>query len=419
MKYCLFGSALDTGNLGVSALGFSILSNLHDSDPEADITLFDHGRGDRKGSIVTDEKQIKFNQLGAVNSKRYYRPENLWMMWLAGRIGGLGNKGVHAIKTSDVVLDISGGDSFTDLYGQKRFNAVSLSKIIALQQKKPLILMPQTYGPFRTEQAREKASEIVKGATQAWARDLRSFTVLKDLLADSFDPDRHRCSVDVAFSLPVSKPENFPEVIARWLDSSATVVGLNISGLMYHDPNKAKDHYGFRADYNLAMKLLLERFLDQTDCKVVLVPHVITPHGHYESDLDACEHLSQSFGDKVKDRVAVSPDYESPCEIKYLISQFDWFCGMRMHSTIAGLSSGVPTSAVSYSPKTLGVFETCGLGDAVVDPCVTDTSAIVEQLWSIWVERDHFKNRLLTNLPEVRQMAVKPFDQIMQISSGI
>ena len=44
-------------------------------------------------------------------------------------------------------------------------------------------------------------------------------------------------------------------------------------------------------------------------------------------------------------------------EIKYLLSQFKIFIGARMHSTIASLSSNIPTIIISYSIKSKGINE--------------------------------------------------------------
>lgn len=72
-----------------------------------------------------------------------------------------------------------------------------------------------------------------------------------------------------------------------------------------------------------------------------------------------------------------------------------------MHATIAALSSGVPVSAVSYSPKTLGVFETSGQGDHVADPQKLNTTELVEQLWLSWQNRHEARKKLNLYLPQV------------------
>jgi polysaccharide pyruvyl transferase WcaK-like protein len=111
--------------------------------------------------------------------------------------------------------------------------------------------------------------------------------------------------------------------------------------------------------------------------------------------------------------VAVLPALHDPCEVKWVISQLDWFCGTRMHSTIAALSSGVPAAAIAYSPKTLGVFETCGQGAHVADPRQLDTGDVVERLWQSWAAREEARRSLQATLPAVLRRAEEQMDAIV------
>jgi colanic acid/amylovoran biosynthesis protein len=52
------------------------------------------------------------------------------------------------VLASDLILDICGGDSFTDIYPDKRFAYVATTKIIPILAGTPLVLSPQTIGPF-------------------------------------------------------------------------------------------------------------------------------------------------------------------------------------------------------------------------------------------------------------------------------
>jgi len=406
MRFSFFGAAPDTGNLGVSALCYATLYNIIAQAPETQVTVFDHGRGREFQSIdLGGEATINFYRQGAVNSRRYYRSENLKLMKLAGLFGGLGNAGIETILQSDAVFDISGGDSFTDLYGARCFDTITLPKLIALQQKKPLILLPQTYGPFANNTNEQQASEIVKDAHSCWARDARSFEILRHLLGSSFDSSIHKCGVDVAFDLPGIKPSSIPQYMTDFFSNTTDKIGINISGLIYNDFENAKKQFGFRADYRLAVLNLVKRFLSETDCHVALVPHVVTPEGHYESDVDACRDVVTRLKDeKLQKRVVIVPAYGNPSEIKWVISQFDWFCGTRMHATIAALSSGVPASAISYSPKTLGVFETCGQGKHVIDPQILDEGDLVDCLWDSWKERKSSRLEYVKYLPGVQSL---------------
>ena len=251
VRLCLFGAPGDTANLGVSALLESVLAGVAERRPAADVTVFDNGLGARRASLAVGESTFGYGLLGARLSKRVHRPESLHQMKAAALVGGRVNPGTRAMARADAVLDISGGDSFTDLYGPKRWQSVEMPKSLALQLGRPLVLLPQTYGPYRAPEAQRKAEEIVRGSAAAWARDERSFAILQELAGPEFDPGRHRVGVDVAFGLPPRRPKgSLGTTIEGWLagDRTAPVVGLNVSGLLFNDPG-ARAQFGLAGDY--------------------------------------------------------------------------------------------------------------------------------------------------------------------------
>ena len=133
----------------------------------------------------------------------------------------------------------------------------------------------------------------------------------------------------------------------------------------------------------------------------------VTNNIHAKQGSDAttidCEKAAMRVEDKHKDRVFVSPDTFDQNQVKWLISNMDWFCGTRMHSTIAALSRGVPTSAIAYSDKTKGVFETCGQGREVFDPRTLDTKEMIEGLKSSFLRRGDLLASLEKSLPDIKR----------------
>lgn len=413
-----FGAAPDTANLGVSALCVSVLQTLAKLIPPPRVTVFDFGRGRRQDTLRFAGGAFSFERVGAKATRRYWQSESFAQIRWARRFGGLGNPAARAVRAADAIFDISGGDSFTDLYGTKRFRAVVASKLLALEAGRPLILLPQTYGPYQGAAVRRVAADIVQRAALAFARDARSYAILQELAGTAFNPARHRPGVDVAFALethPLHTP--LAEPAALWLSPGRTAptLGLNVSGLILNDPEQARARYKFRADYRACVLGFLRSVLRHTDANVLLVPHVLTPSGHYESDPGAnalivaalAEDAAHDVRAAAAQRVfAVPPDYRNPAETKWIIAQCDWFCGTRMHATIAGLSSGVPTAAIAYSDKTLGVFETCGQGTQVLDPRQLDTEEVVARLTHAVEVRQRTCAALAAQVPAVREQAV-------------
>jgi colanic acid/amylovoran biosynthesis protein len=414
LRVCLVGAAPDTTNLGVTALGFSTLAGIACREANAQVTVFDNGRGIRPASLRVGEVDFQFRRCGAQNTRRYYRRESYWNMRVSGWFGHLGNPGLRTFLQSDSILDVSGGDSFCDMYGPKVFRANVFMKHMALAHKIPLILLPQTYGPFNDAGRKEIAAGIVRQAQLAVARDQRSFEILCNLLGDNFDPDRHLCGVDLAFGLEARRP-NLSDKLLSQLYSTERPVGINISGLIYNDPVGAKLRYGFRADYRQIIHQLLQRLLRETDRRVILVPHVLCSPGLIESDLEACESAMRQLSADDQGRVTLIPNQFDPSEMKWIIAQTEWFCATRMHAGIAALSSGVPTAAVAYSIKTAGVFETCNQGEHVADPRSSTAEEVTEQLWQSWETREHARVRLSQSLPVVLTQADRQMEKVVSV----
>lgn len=413
--------------MGVSALFMSAVTGIAKFIDPVEFVVFDNGLGHREETLVTaDNRQLRLIRFGARGGRRYYRPENLATMELLSRLGDLGagiNEGIRLIDSCAAVLDISGGDSFSDIYGQTRFVNVLRPKSIAINRGKPLILMPQTYGPYKAPEVRELAASAVQGSSMAWARDSYSFEILKDLLGDQFNPEIHRCGVDMAFSLAPRPAANLlPSDLNAWLENKTAenpLIGFNISGLIYNDPEGQSKKYGFKADYRTAVINFLKKILAETTARIVLISHVMDQPGHFESDLAACQDVANQLGATQGDRILISPASLDQSQVKWLIAQMDWFCGTRMHATIAGLSSCVPTAAVSYSDKTRGVFATCGQEAQVFDPRASDENGLVDFLFQSFSNRGYLADSLkVTVLPVIERATQQLQDIAASIHNG-
>jgi colanic acid/amylovoran biosynthesis protein len=420
-KICIFGAAPGTGNLGVTAMGLSALAGLTKRLPRAQVTMFDDERGVREATAHVGDRSIAYALCGAVPTRRLHNPDSLWRIRMAGRFGLPGGPAVSVLRHADAVLDVSGGDSFTDLYGPKRFRSVTLEKIIALEQARRLILLPQTIGPFKDPKRRAIAQEILRGAAMVWARDEESYAFIRELLDGDYDPERHRCGVDLAFMLEASSPRTEPPgPVADWLheDFSAPVFGMNVSGVLFNDVEMARRRFGLKADYRRAVIEIVRGVLnDDREARVVLASHVFTTPGHFEHDPDAAQAVRSAMGSD-RNRVALVGAGYDPGEMKGFIGRTDFFCATRMHAGIAALSSGTPTSAIAYSRKTRGVFGTCGQAEQVADPRSSETADVVDHILDCWRRRAEIGMSLAESLPAVFEQAEAQMDIIASACVG-
>ncbi len=394
--------------------------------PESKLLVFDNASGVREDSRELESgADYHFSRIGARGGRRYYAPENLAAMAAFSHLGrslGRLHPSIRVLDRCDAVLDVSAGDSFSDIYGDKRFWTVTRPKLIAKRRGIPLVLLPQTYGPFRGHEARRVAREAVLGAEVAWARDRHSFEALKDLLGDGFDESRHCQGVDMAFNLRTVDPGGTlgPDV-REFIEQKADhpLIGLNVSGLIGLDPDGARRNFGLRANYLDVLDLFIRAALRNPEVRLLLIPHVMTPIGSFGSDREACLRVLDRLGPSLTSRVRVTPIDLDECEVKWLISKVDWFCGTRMHSTIAALSSGVPTAAIAYSDKTLGVFESCRVGSQVIDPRQLETQAAAERLVESFESRAHTRGVLAATIEGVKARAAEQFRCITDVLKAL
>jgi len=403
------GAAPDTGNLGVSALANSLVSTINEVNPDVSMTLADNGKGVRDTSFATKSTAKKAVKLcGAKIGKKFYHQENYQNIKLSSSIlGGITQVSKH-FNTIDYVFDISGGDSFTDLYGKTRFDLVNAPKKFAIKKGLPLVFLPQTYGPFNDENLREEASYYLRKATLAFARDLNSFEVMKSLLGDDFDSSKHRLGVDMAFSLPTKHTcLDHQPVIKQWIENKDDIFGLNVSGLIYNDPALAKERYGFVADYMTVIENIVDYVLNKTNMKLLLVSHVNPVSEEKDNDFNAAQNLIKKLKLEANDRVQLHDNGLDQCEIKWLIGHCAFFMGTRMHATIAALSQKVPVATVAYSDKAKGVFASCDVEKYVIDPRVLTTEKVVDEVLSAFLERDLISERLDGAVENVKRQSVE------------
>lgn len=290
---------------------------------------------------------------------------------------------IGAIRRCDVVFDIGAGDSFSDLYGSRRFFYLAAAKVLVLALGRPLVLSPQTIGPYRQTWVRGLAARILRRAQAVVVRDRLSLECLREL---GLGRNCHEAT-DVAFELPGGQPP---------LASSQKIrVGINVSGLIYNGGGETARNLGLVVDYPALMEDVIGRFSRLEGCEVHLIGHVFSDHP-VDDDRKAIERLANRFPG-----VVAAPEFTSPTEAKAYIGAMDFFTGARMHACIAAFSSGVPVIPVSYSRKFTGLFGSLGY-DAVAD-CRRDREARVSALiMQGFEQRDRLSQQIRKGMERVQ-----------------
>lgn len=356
----LLWHSITSDNLGVGALTLGQMALIEEAAHQrgADVSFYVIGtRGGMNYPIndfrVLDSAEFSFRALKA------------------GRFNAL-----KLLRRCDIVFDIGEGDSFADIYGNKRLFIQVAAKLLTRLFGKPLVLSPQTIGPFKTRTGRILGNIGTRLAHRVYARDHLS----SDYLRQNGLAARAQEAIDVAFALPFERP--LGELSRR------TRIGINVSGLLYNGGYSGSNEFGLTVDYPDLIDRACELFLAMDDTDVFLVPHVITDTSAVEDDLRASQALAQRHPG-----LKVAPRFRSPVEAKSFISGLHFFTGARMHSCIAAFSSGVPVLPMAYSRKFNGLFNSIGYSH-VLDCLQASTEEGLNMLANAVARRAELKHEL-------------------------
>lgn len=275
----------------------------------------------------------------------------------------------HQLKNTAYVIDFTGGDSFSDIYGKERFYSRTYLKSAIIKKNIPLILGNQTIGPFKDKNVEATATKVILDCKEVFARDEMSYEYTYRISG------RYPIlTTDIAFALPFERKQKSGNLIR---------VGLNISGLLWDGGYTKNNQFGLKCNYQEYCRRVIVSLLNCGTYEVHLIPHAFKENvmQDVDNDLVPINILHKEYPETI-----VSPYFDFCIDAKSYIASMDVFTGARMHSTIGSFSSGVPVIPFSYSRKFEGLFDALKY-PYVVEATKWDTDTCVEKTLS-WV-RDY------------------------------
>ena len=419
----IMGSPVSSGNRGVLALGSS-LASLCLKHPETEKVQILVGNANNAPFFIRhNEKIIAVEVVNYRLSPRSRLREHLiWIVFasILHRIAPFrrfqqciesSTPWIKAVSNSDLVGDVRGGDSFSDIYGLQRFLISFLPIWSVILIKGSIVQFPQTYGPYKHWLAKNIAAYILRRSSTIIARDEKSRAVAESLV-EPFQ--KVETSPDVAFSLTPIRPQFIETVPVESGMPDSSSIGLNVNGLMYNGGYTRNNMFGLKLDYKNFLTDLVERLLLEQENDIWLIPHTYAPHGDVESDNETALILRETISENKRHRVKVLTTELDQYEVKGLIGIFDFFIGSRMHSCIAALSQGVPCCGVAYSMKFKGVYDSIDMGEWVVDGREHDNASSIERIIELYKLRDSIRTKLSTNVTEAKRKLDLVFNAIIE-----
>lgn len=297
MKALVLWSDDTSHNLGVRALGQGSAAVVERAFPGAEVAFRNYGRGDGPAGI--GHRRMMARQL------------------TTGK-GAL----IEWLRTFDLVMDTRAGDSFADIYGLPRLTVMTATAELVRRAGVPLVLGPQTIGPFATRRGRLLARRSMSTARLVMSRDAESASAAASL--------RHPVDVrttDVVFGLP-----------GVFADGDRDVI-VNPSGLLWND----NGHVDAAAYRDVVTQLC--RRLVAAGRRVTLLAHVL--------DSPLQDNDVRVLGE-VAERVEGVHEIVVPTSLEHVravLASAQVVIGSRMHACLNALSVGRPAIPLAYSRK--------------------------------------------------------------------
>jgi polysaccharide pyruvyl transferase WcaK-like protein len=253
---------------------------------------------------------------------------------------------VHQVLDRAAAILALGGDNLSYDYGFLATLLFFSPFRAAAMRRVPTVIWAASIGPFSSRPPWERRfAELLGRMDLITVREPLTQAYLEELGVR----DNVRRVADPAFLLPAC-PTELPDEIERALQAGA--IGINLAPLMTrYNGLSARDWM------NKAIHMVAE-VRRRTTAPILLIPHVMMPPRIFPAndDYEFLRVLQQRLPADARDGVWLYDARLDDCrQIKWVISRLRVFAGSRTHSTIAALSSGVPTFCIGYSVKARGI----------------------------------------------------------------
>ena len=304
-----------------------------------------------------------------------------------------------ALRESNCALEIGGDNYSLDYYGLP-INHIDMDKTL-MTTGKPLILWGGSIGPFTVnKEAEHLMKEHLKPFNLICAREGETIAYLASIGIE----ENVKLVADPAFVMPVKTP-NFSDELFRFIERKP--IGLNLSPLIGRF--RSGDQKG---NWVGQATKCIENLVNSSIGPILLVPHAFNEgNNDYEFMMQAAYRLS-GWGD----RMAIVPPNLRAEEYKWVISKLRAFAGARTHSTIAALSSGVPTVSIAYSMKARGINKDIfGHTDWHVSSMDLTPKVITEKMKKLLSRQEDIRKQLEVAMPAIKNRALSAGDYLAEV----
>ena len=299
------------------------------------------------------------------------------------------------LRDADIIVDIS-GDSYSSIYGKTSIASLGIRVISAKLLNTPIILYCQSIGPFYGRLDRTVAKFFLKLVDRVTVRESITEKHLKELGVSSY------IYADQAFLLK-SDPSSLKPF--QFTNKEKPIIGINLSqhiDSLY--TNKSSNKY--RELMIQFIDILIERY----DVNILVIPELRKKTVPAYDDYFVSKTIVSQL--KHQDHVFIIQDDCSPSTLKAAVGYCSLLVSPRFHMVIFALSQRVPSIAIAYSPKALGIMNMLGQSQYVLNLNDLSINTLLQAVDNIWIDRDKISRALVLEIEKVQNIAFKATEQV-------
>lgn len=386
------------GNKGAQSMLFTTIALLRQHFPQVKIIFAHRGKACLQDKFLFEEVYYK-NPLFKVPIKGTKITPSSEIMW------GSYEETLEAMKNSDLILDISGftlGSKWGVKASRGYLNKVRFARALGV----PIILMPQSFGPFdfgdNQKELDEKIIDALSYPVKIFAREHDGYSPLHD----KYKLNNVFWHPDIVLAAPQINPayiyKNVPKISApKVLDASCVGIVPNLRSFDHSD----------NPWQTLQIYFEIINFLLKNNKVVYLFRHSI-------EDITPCKWLKSLFANN--NRVILWENNFSCLEYDVACKQFDFLIVGRFHGIVHAYRNNVPCLLMGWAVKYQELAHLMNQSQYIFD--ITDPKLKVRDIFSAINDMDKNlalnKNILRENLKQI-QKNFSCFDEAIEILNKI
>lgn len=263
--------------------------------------------------------------------------------------------------------------------------------LVAKSFGKPVIMFPNSIGPFRTAIGRLLSKIALNSCDSVLIREPISYGTVESLMISTpkILTSDTALTLDTECDLPFAKDAN---------GSIGVCPGVYAHSI---PPKMVKQ-------YILDHAKALDKAIEKHNFSVVLMPHYVS--GFQFDDLDMCKLILGKMEHSNRARILEPKDLR---EFRSAVSQMDMIVSSKMHPAVLAASVYVPIVFIAYDHKQTGFAASLSLSDCVIPLREVTFSRLLAKIDHVWNSRDKIRALLRARVPELQKSVRRSIESAM------